>query len=75
MPAAAARPCAIQRRGNTVYTTQLILGRDTVTNTCKGQLREPSFVSTRIVRFHQSACPIAACTLSSPLREVTIWTI
>jgi hypothetical protein len=41
-----------------------MVGRDTVTNTCydKGRFREPSFGSIGIVRFHQSAGPIAACT-------------
>jgi hypothetical protein len=34
-----------------VYSTQLMVGRDTVTNTCydKGRRRQPSFVSIGIV--------------------------
>jgi hypothetical protein len=51
--------------------TQLMVGRDTVTNTCydKGPVpREPSFGSIGIVRFHQSAGPIAACAPISQIR-------
>src|SRR5439155_13417372 len=40
-----------------VHSTQLMVARDTVTNTCcdKGRFREPSFVLIGIVHFHQSA--------------------
>jgi hypothetical protein len=37
-----------------VYSTQLMVRRDTVTNTCydKGRFREPSFGSNGVVLFH-----------------------
>jgi hypothetical protein len=54
-----------------VYSTQLMVGRDTVTNTCydQGRFREPSLGSIGIVRFHQSAGPIAACAPISQIRS------
>jgi hypothetical protein len=46
-----------------VYSTQPMVGRDTVTNTCydKGAVPRAVLGSIGIVRFHQSAGPIAAC--------------
>ena len=54
----------------TVYSTQPMVGRDTVTNTCydKGRLREPSFVSIAVVRFHHPAGPWAACVPVSQIK-------
>jgi len=53
-----------------VYSIQLMVGRDIVTNTCydKGRFCEPSFGSIGIVRFQQSAGPIAACAPISQIK-------
>ncbi len=60
-----------------VHSTQLMVGRDTVTNTCydKGRFREPSFVSIGRMRFHQSAGPIAAGAPISQIRRYGIFSI